>query len=101
MTTLEKTVARDSRRNPKLDGARWLHSHRTTLDLHESTQYDCTIGEMLWAAHKHAVLHPEDTTHDPTNMFDRVQYARNEKTRKNAVAVPASEQEWDAIFGRR
>ena len=76
MNKLEKTVERDSRRNPRLAGTSWLRSHETTADLHDSTQYGYSIGEMLWTAHKHAILHPEDTATDPTNMLDRVAQAR-------------------------
>ena len=108
MNKLEKTVTRDTRRNPKLDGPRWLHAHQNTADLHADTMYDYTIGEMLWAAHKHTVLHPEDTTPDPTNMLDRVAYARKVSPATAPATADAivklstmSEVEWDTIFGMR
>ncbi len=80
MSNLAHTVARDERRNAELVGVGtdWLESHKNTPDLDIETEYGYTIGEMLWAAHKYATLHPEDTAPDPTNMLDRVTFARKD-----------------------
>ena len=100
MNNIVKTVERDSRRNPKLNGPNWLAQHCNVPDLNMSTDYEYTIGEMLWAHHKYTVENPFDETLDPTNMLDRVEYARKQH-RATTAPVPQTEVEWDAIFGQR